>query len=105
MPQGIGGSPEGDSFAFTEENSWESADKAQNKAEDLGGKAKEAAGSATGDRDLEDEGQRRPGDLGRQGCRREGQGRRLQHQGQAHVIFRSTWTISATGDLASAAFR
>ncbi len=33
------------------------ADKAQNKAEDLGGgKAKEAAGSATGDRDLENEG-------------------------------------------------
>jgi len=32
------------------------ADKAQNKAQDLGGKAKEAAGSATGDRDLENEG-------------------------------------------------
>ncbi|MCJ0904436.1 CsbD family protein [Rhodococcus sp. ARC_M6] len=32
------------------------ADKAQNKAEDLGGKAKEAAGGATGNKDLENEG-------------------------------------------------
>ncbi|WP_305093520.1 CsbD family protein [Prescottella sp. R16] len=32
------------------------ADKARNKAEDLGGKAKEAAGNATGDKDLENEG-------------------------------------------------
>ena len=31
-------------------------DKVSNKAEDLGGKAKEAAGSATNDRDLEAEG-------------------------------------------------
>ena len=31
-------------------------DKISNKAEDLGGKAKEAAGSATNDRDLEAEG-------------------------------------------------
>ena len=31
-------------------------DKAQNKAEDLGGKAKEAAGKATGDDDLKNEG-------------------------------------------------
>lgn len=32
------------------------ADKAQNKAEDLGGKAKEAVGGATGDQQLENEG-------------------------------------------------
>ncbi len=32
------------------------ADKAQNAAEDLGGKAKEAAGGVTGDRDLANEG-------------------------------------------------
>ena len=32
------------------------ADKAQNKAEDLGGKAKEATGSVTGDQELENEG-------------------------------------------------
>lgn len=31
-------------------------DKISNKAEDLGGKAKEAAGSATGNKDLENEG-------------------------------------------------
>ncbi|WP_430335260.1 CsbD family protein [Rhodococcus sp. ACT016] len=31
-------------------------DKAQNKAEDLGGKAKEAAGKATGNEELESEG-------------------------------------------------
>ncbi|OZD05124.1 CsbD family protein [Rhodococcus sp. 06-235-1A] len=31
-------------------------DKISNKTEDLGGKAKEAAGSATGDKDLEAEG-------------------------------------------------
>ncbi|SNS55141.1 CsbD family protein [Rhodococcoides kyotonense] len=31
-------------------------DKISNKAEDLGGKAKEATGAATGDRDLEAEG-------------------------------------------------
>ncbi|QNG20969.1 CsbD family protein [Rhodococcus triatomae] len=31
-------------------------DKAQNKAEDVGGKIKEAAGSATGDEDLKNEG-------------------------------------------------
>ena len=35
---------------------WVSSDKASNKAEDLGGKAKEATGKATGDRDLEAEG-------------------------------------------------
>ncbi|MGF7123224.1 CsbD family protein [Rhodococcus sp. TAF43] len=32
------------------------ADKAQNKAQDLGGKAKETAGKATGDEDLKNEG-------------------------------------------------
>ncbi|MGC0366368.1 uncharacterized protein YjbJ (UPF0337 family) [Rhodococcus sp. 27YEA15] len=32
------------------------ADKAQNKADELGGKAKEAVGGATGDQDLENEG-------------------------------------------------
>ncbi|EOM74582.1 CsbD family protein [Rhodococcus rhodnii] len=31
-------------------------DKAENKADDLGGKAKEAVGSATDDKDLENEG-------------------------------------------------
>lgn len=31
-------------------------DKISNKAEDLGGKAKEAAGNATGDEQLQDEG-------------------------------------------------
>ena len=31
-------------------------DKAKNKIEDLGGQAKEAAGSATGDKDTENEG-------------------------------------------------
>ncbi|MDJ0362881.1 CsbD family protein [Rhodococcus sp. H29-C3] len=31
-------------------------DKISNKTEDLGGKAKEAAGSATGNKDLENEG-------------------------------------------------
>ena len=31
-------------------------DKAKNKVEDLGGKAKEALGKATGDRDTENEG-------------------------------------------------
>jgi len=31
-------------------------DKAKNKVEDLGGKAKEAVGKATGDRDTENEG-------------------------------------------------
>jgi uncharacterized protein YjbJ (UPF0337 family) len=31
-------------------------DKAKNKAEDLGGQAKEAAGSATGDKSTENEG-------------------------------------------------
>jgi uncharacterized protein YjbJ (UPF0337 family) len=33
-------------------------DKAKNKIEDAGGKAKEALGKATGDRDTEDEGKR-----------------------------------------------
>ncbi|OFJ54918.1 CsbD family protein [Mycolicibacterium grossiae] len=32
------------------------ADKAQNKIDDLGGQAKEAAGSATGDKSTENEG-------------------------------------------------
>lgn len=32
------------------------ADKAKNKAEDLGGKAKEAVGEVTGDQDLENKG-------------------------------------------------
>ncbi|QBJ96840.1 CsbD family protein [Rhodococcus sp. ABRD24] len=32
------------------------ADKAQNKAQDLGGKAKETAGKATGDDELKNEG-------------------------------------------------
>ncbi len=32
------------------------ADKARNKSEELGGKAKEAAGSATDDKDLKNEG-------------------------------------------------
>lgn len=31
-------------------------DKAQNKAQDLGGKAKEAAGKATGDEEMKNEG-------------------------------------------------
>ena len=72
------------------------ADKAQNKAEDLGGKAKEAAGSATGDRDLENEGK---GDQVKSAVKDAGEkvkDGRFQHQGQAHVIPLHL-AISATG--------
>ena len=50
-------------------------DKAKNKVEELGGKGKEAAGDATGDRDLAGGGQGRPGQRQPQAGRREGQGR------------------------------
>jgi uncharacterized protein YjbJ (UPF0337 family) len=40
-----------------EETSMGIADKAQNKAEEMGGKAKETAGQATDDNDLKNEGE------------------------------------------------
>ena len=45
-------------------------DKIENAAEKAGGKAKEAAGNATGDESLKAEGQADQGDRGREGRRR-----------------------------------
>ena len=50
-------------------------DEAKNKAQDLGGKAKEAVGKVTGDKSTEHRGQRPSGEVQPQRRRREGQGR------------------------------
>ena len=60
-------------------------DKISNKIDDLSGKAKEGAGKATGNDELESEGKADQASAG-EGCRREGQGRRQGRQGRPHEV-------------------
>ena len=62
-------------FATEKECEMSGIDKMKNKAEELGGKGKEAVGDATDDRDLQAEGTGRPDQGQPQAGRREGQGR------------------------------
>ena len=57
-------------------------DKVKNKIEDLGGRAKEAIGKATGDHDTRERRPGRPGEVQPERRRREGE-RRIQEVTQA----------------------